>query len=126
MSDDFSIWEELKKTVRPLGFSKAWRPVSPKLKVRRIPCELMSTLDLHGMSFQDAYDAFIQFLQLHKERNSSKIVIITGRGKEGQGLIHREFPLWLDTPVCTEIVRSYKWLRGDGSVELLLKRKKKK
>ncbi len=129
-SDDLSLWEAIKKTLSPLTKNKAREPVSmpPKLRVRRAPeRELLYTLDLHGLTVEEAYQALRRFIMIHIRQNTKIITIITGKGSpQKEGLIHREIAGWLETPFFTEKINQTRWLNGGGAIEIMLKRKKKK
>ena len=87
--DELSLWENIKKTVKPLLKKQSREPVPfPKrLRVHGLPDRiLMSTLDLHGLTVEDAYQTFRRFLMIHCRENTKNITIITGKGsKEKEG-----------------------------------------
>jgi len=53
---------------------------------------LKSSLDLHGMTIQQAFHAIRQFLEEHRLNGSKSAIVITGKG----GKIADEFPLWVE------------------------------
>ena len=128
--NDLSLWEAIKKTIKPLNKNKAVEPVPfPKrLRVHAAPERiLMNTLDLHGLTVEDAYQTLCRFLTIHVRENSKTIVIITGKGtKDREGLIHKEIKHWLETPFFSDKINQFRWLNGGGALEIMLKRKKKK
>ncbi|MBQ7412704.1 MAG: Smr/MutS family protein [Alphaproteobacteria bacterium] len=127
-SDELSLWENIKKTLKPLLNRQVREPVSfPKrLRVNGVPERvLMTTLDLHGLTVQEAYQTLRRFLMIHCRENTKNVTIITGKGsKEKEGLIHREIKNWLDTPFFQEKIIAAKWLNGGGALELHLRRRK--
>ena len=90
---DISLWESIKATLSPLTKkgNKEPSPLPPRLRVRRAPeRELLPTLDLHGLTVEQAYQSLRRFIMLHIRANTKLITVITGKGspaKEGQ--IHR-------------------------------------
>ncbi len=88
--DDFELWEKLKKTVTPLKYAGDKTP-----KKRKIFSLFTPRLDLHGYTVQNAFEKFQDYMTEHMEC-SKKIIIITGRGKDGSGIIKKEMPLWLE------------------------------
>ena len=126
MNDDISLWEAIKKTLKPLIKNRATEPVSfPKrLRVRAAPArELLNTLDLHGLTVEEAYQTLRQFMILHVRANSKVITIITGKGthqKEGQ--IHHEIMHWLETPFFRDKINAVEWLNGGGALKIRLKK----
>ena len=127
---DLSLWETIKKTIKPLSKNKAVEPMPfPKrLRVHAAPARtLMHTLDLHGLTVEEAYQMLCRFITVHMRENSKTIVVITGKGtKEKEGLIHKEIKNWLETPSFSEKINQVRWLNGGGALEIILKRKKKK
>lgn len=130
MLSDLFFWENIKATFSPLKKKeeKVLHPLPPRLHVRRAPGkELLSTLDLHGLTVEEAYQSLRRFIILHMQAHTKLITIITGKGtptKEGQ--IHREISGWLETPFFREKINQVRWLNGGGALEIMLKRKKKK
>ena len=84
------------------------------------------SLDLHGLTIEEAYQTLRRFLTVHVRENSKVITIITGKGSPGkEGLIHHEIQNWLDTPFFKSKINEVRWLNGGGALELRLKRNKK-
>lgn len=127
--NDFSFWEELKKTITPLKKAKMGRflkrTLPIRLSIRRNPPELLHTLDLHGFTVEEAYRIFLSFVQTHLEHGSKSITVITGKGISGQGLIHKEMPLWLENKKIADKIREIHWKHDGGCVEILFKKVKK-
>ena len=128
--DDLSVWESLKKTLKPMLNHRENQAVSFPKRLRVRPCpqaELMSVLDLHGLTVETAYQTLRQFITLHVRQNSKIITVITGKGsKEKEGLIHKEIKGWLETPFFREKINQIRWQNGGGALEIMLKRNKKK
>ena len=126
--EDISFWENLKRTLKPLWPVRAQEPTPFPKRLRVHPAperELLFSLDLHGLTVEQAYQTLRRFVSLHVRQNSKTITIITGKGsKEREGLIHREVKNWLETPFFREKLHDYRWLNGGGALELHLKRKK--
>ena len=82
------------------------------------------TLDLHGRTAQRAYAALEQFLHAAMAENVRCVEVITGRGKDGAGVIRREFPFWLNQAHLRPLIlaASHPHALNPGSVRLLLKR----
>ncbi len=124
--EDEALWEAYTKTVTPLKKKNL-----PRLRPIRhfflFPTLLPPRLDLHGLTLQEAYEAFIDFFHLHIKANTRKIIVVTGKGHAGQGLLRKEFPLWLEKKEIkdkisrTEVPPEHKG--GSGAVIIYLKRK---
>ena len=129
MSDnEMSLWEALKKTLKPLKKNREAEPIPfPKrLRVHAPPArELLSTLDLHGLTVQEAYRVFHQFIILHVRNKSRVITVITGKGtKEKEGQIHHEILNWIENRTIHSYINQFRWLNGGGALEIRLKRQK--
>ena len=126
---DISLWESIKRTLRPLSLNKAIEPhpMPKRLKVHPVPERtLMMTLDLHGLTVEEAYQTLRRFLMVHQRENSKVVTIITGKGSpKKEGLIHHEIQNWLDTPFFKSKINEMRWLNGGGALEIRLKRNKK-
>jgi DNA-nicking Smr family endonuclease len=151
MEKDVEIWEEVKRTVKPLKGHKPVlfrkkTPVKPvaakalpslssapksvvqlpakqikKLRTEKIPVE--GTLDLHGMTAVRAHAALKNFLSRARRNGWRCVEIITGRGnpEKGTGVLKRELPLWLESEVGILHVESHPKSRG-GSFLVMLRR----
>ena len=129
MSDnELSLWEALKKTLKPLKKTRFAQPTPfPKrLRVHAPPArELLDILDLHGLTVQEAYRTFHQFMVLHIRNRSRVITIITGKGtKEKEGLIHHEIMNWIEDKNLQSKITQVRWLNGGGALEIRLKKQK--
>ncbi|MDD3668699.1 MAG: Smr/MutS family protein [Alphaproteobacteria bacterium] len=119
------VWEKLKQNIAPLrGRRTARMPDMPKrLHVTAAPRrELRETLDLHGLTLEEAHRAFAHFLTLHRQAGTKQITFITGRGVSGGGAIKHEFEGWLSTPQFKDKIIRFKWLNDGGAVMLHLRR----
>lgn len=89
-------------------------------------------LDLHGMTAQHAFAALRAFLRSAHADRVRCVEIVTGRGKEGAGVLRRELPLWLNLPDIRPMVLAaahphassalHAHMANPGSVRLLLRR----
>lgn len=124
-TEDTDLWDQLKESVQPLDLNVTGQDLPPRLKVRYAPSKpLPYVLDLHQMTVQEAYLAAQQFIVRHYKIGTKRIQIITGKGREGKGLIHGEFPGWLDTKSFKQYIREWKWTNDEGAVDLWLKKNK--
>jgi DNA-nicking Smr family endonuclease len=89
-------------------------------------------LDLHGMTAQSAFAALRTFLRSAHADRVRCVEIVTGRGREGEGVLRRELPMWLNLPELRPLVLAAAHPRtssamqahmaNPGSVRLLLRR----
>lgn len=128
--DDFSVWEELKKTVVPLANKRIenlfFKPLPPRLHVFRRPSlPLPYVLNLHGFSVAESYELVKRFIEKHQRIGTKKITIITGKGLKKMGLIKQEITIWFETPVFKDKIASFSWKNDGGALDVILKRLKK-
>ncbi len=124
-TEDNNLWEDLKRSVLPFNSGRQKGEIPPRLKVRRAQVKPVSyCLDLHRMTIEEAYQNTCRFVEKHYRIGSKKIQIITGKGREGRGLIHLEFLNWLDTKIFKQYIRATEWTNDGGAVNIWLKKKK--
>ena len=98
-------WDAIKATITPLSMFKRHKKVV-------VPLSEITTLDLHGMTVQEAYMATVDFIN---SRTQNTITIITGKS----GQICQEFPEWMN---LNRHVRSWEELNGGGAFRIILLR----
>ncbi len=121
---DMNVWEEFKLSL--IQTKKGHVLDIPKrLSVSYAP-EIPTSyqIDLHGLTVQEAFDKVRKSLASHYKRGARRILIITGKGTMGKGLIKNEFAGWLENPKLKEYVRSWCWQNSGGAALIHLKKKK--
>jgi DNA-nicking Smr family endonuclease len=98
-----------------------------KQRVARGRDAIDGRLDLHGLTQAEAYDALLRFLQAGQSRGARLVVVITGKGRGGEGgVLRRRVPLWLSLPEFRSLVVGFEeaHLRhgGEGALYLRLRR----
>ena len=127
--EDKALWDAYTKTVTPLGKVSKLKIIGQKLSFhfafrRKEKAFVPKVLDLHGFTLDEAYNLFLRFLNHHMHEKTKKIIVITGKGKDGKGLLKNEFPKWVEnSQIKVKIVSitqpvSY----GGGAFELTLKK----
>ena len=76
-------------------------------KVRRGQMAITGTLDLHGHTQVSAEAAFLGFLRQHQSARSQCVLVITGKGKRGEGVLRQRFLQWLERDSVRGLVSSY-------------------
>ena len=71
---------------------------SRKLKSGKF--EIEATLDLHGMTQQKAYSTLQRFIQKCVFNELRTVLVVTGKGPEGKGILRNQFPKWIKTEAC--------------------------
>lgn len=87
---------------------------------------LDARLDLHGVTLEVAEVRFRRFLHGAIQRGDRWVLVITGKGPDGNGILRRALPQWLEDATIRPAVVSYMpappHQGGEGAVCLLLRR----
>jgi DNA-nicking Smr family endonuclease len=113
-------------SVRPLRHAPD--PLEPRRQRRlgreRDPIE--ARLDLHGLTQFAAEDRLKAFLRQAQASGLRAVLIITGKGVSGDGVIRRRAPEWLADPSLSGVVAGAAWAHrrhgGEGALYVALKR----
>lgn len=76
-------------------------------RVRRGKLDIAATFDLHGHTQVSASRALPGFLIAQQADGARCVLVITGKGREGQGVLRRNFLLWLESPEARALVSGY-------------------
>jgi len=83
-------------------------------------------LDLHGMTQHQAYGELGRFMQRQVTRGARLLLIITGKGKDLQGVLRTSLPGWLMSgefkPHILTIHPAHLRHGGDGATYVLLRK----
>lgn len=86
------------------------------------------TIDLHGMTQTKAHQALQKFLLRCHVDDVRRVLVITGKGKDGAGVLRHAVPRWLHESPLSKIVLSLHEAApehgGSGALYVLLRRKK--
>ena len=75
-----------------------------KSRIARGTREIDARIDLHGHTQAEAHDALIRFLRRARDKGASVVLVITGKGTRGDGVLKRQVPMWLSLPEFREWV----------------------
>ncbi len=64
-------------------------------RVRRGKLEIGASLDLHGHTQDTGRAALVRFVRAAQSRGDRTVIVITGVGRGGEGVLKRRFPEWL-------------------------------
>ncbi len=85
-------------------------------------------IDLHGMTQDRARFALLDFLQMAQMSDSRIVLVITGKGNEGTGVLRRNVPMWLAGPPFSGIVNGYRESHvshgGEGALYVRVRRRR--
>ncbi len=103
--------------------------LDPKSKRRlaRGKIAIDSRIDLHGLTAARARTRLTGFLIAAAQARNKWVLVITGKGRAGNGVLRREVPLWIGQPPLDRLVISYESAAaahgGDGALYLHLRAK---
>lgn len=76
-------------------------------RVRRGKLEIGATLDLHGHTQESAEAAVSRFVHRAQGRGETTVIIVTGVGRGGEGVLKRRLPEWLADRDLRGVVSGY-------------------
>lgn len=76
-------------------------------RVRRGKLELAGRFDLHGHTQASADAALPDFLAQKQAEGVRCVLVITGKGRGGEGVLRRNFLRWLEMPAARALVSGY-------------------
>lgn len=87
-----------------------------------------ATLDLHGIGKVEAYGQVTNFIRRAQESGLRHVLIITGKGRTGEGILRASLPQWLNEPATRAriggLAHASSNKGGSGVVHVVLKRKR--
>jgi len=104
-------------------------PIEPRRKRRivRGRDEIAGRLDLHGLDQDRARRTLHDFLLRAHADGARAVLVITGKGRMGDGVLRRRAPEWLADPALRPIVaglaQADRHHGGEGAFYIALKRK---
>lgn len=83
-------------------------------------------IDLHGLTAAEAWPRLRAFLENARARDARLVLVITGKGSAGGGVLRREVPFWLSQPPLRAIVVGHEPAAqrhgGEGALYVQLRR----
>lgn len=105
------------------AFDRGWEE-----KLSKKGAEVEARLDLHGMSQTEAYDALRRFIRAQQAAGRRTLLVITGKGRVGGGVLRRLLPLWLEEAPLRDAVIAFTPAKqkdgGAGAFYVRLRKKK--
>lgn len=96
-------------------------------RVRRGRLEIGATLDLHGHTQVSARNALARFLVAARRRGDQTVIVVTGVGRAGQGVLRALLPEWLAAPDLRPLISGFAQAHrshgGAGAYYVFLKRR---
>lgn len=95
-------------------------------RVRRGQLTIAATLDLHGHNQETGRAALGRFLHAAHERGARTVIVITGVGRAGHGVLKRRLPEWLAErelrPLVSGFAQAHRAHGGEGAYYVFLRR----
>ena len=102
------------------------RSSARRMQRGQVPIE--DRLDLHGLTQEQAQKEVKAFIGRAAQKNFRHVLIITGKGRDGNGILREQVPMWLkDSPLCNHLnAISYAQPKdgGKGALYIRLKRQR--
>lgn len=99
-----------------------------KRRIVRARDPIEARLDLHGLDQDRARAALHRFLQRAHEDGLRAVLVITGKGVEGEGILKRRAPDWLAEaavrPLIAGVSPAERKHGGEGALYIALKRRR--
>ena len=76
-------------------------------KLRSGKFTIQSKLDLHGYKLHDAEKIFYNFVIKSHQQGNRNLLIITGKGQDGEGKIRKSLHTWIDKNDLSKLVIYY-------------------
>ena len=105
------------------------KPIEPnrRHRIAKAREEIGGRIDLHGMTQDRARAALEAFLHRAWEEGYRAVLVITGKGVQGDGVLRRHAPEWLAAAHLSQIVagisEAHRRHGGEGALYVALKRK---
>lgn len=114
-----------KLRTRPPSLTSLFEPWHEK-RLQQGALHVEARLDLHGMTQNAAHAALIRFVLAQARAGKRLLLVITGKGRQGEGVLKQYVPFWLDAaPLRGYLLAVRPALPrhgGDGALYLLLRR----
>lgn len=96
--------------------------------IKRGRVRVEASCDLHDLSVNAAHNQIRKFVRQNRLKGCRCVLIITGKGHNGEGKIRRTFRLWLETEEAKQLISGYSTAHvrhgGAGAFYLFLRRTK--
>jgi DNA-nicking Smr family endonuclease len=95
-------------------------------KLRKGRLDIDARIDLHGMTEHAAHDALLRFIRQARGEDARIVLVITGKGKGGEGILRRTVPLWFAESAFRPLVGGWRKAHpahgGEGALYVRLRR----
>lgn len=100
---------------------------STKRKLEKGEITPSAKLDLHGMTESAAHGALLTFLHTAHSRGDRLVLVVTGKGEMGRGVLRQMVPRWLEEAPMAVVIAEKRWAHkrhgGEGALYVYLKKR---
>jgi DNA-nicking Smr family endonuclease len=111
---------------RPGHYANIDRNTAERFRKGKYPID--ATLDLHGMTEVKAHEALMRFIHAAVKRGDRCLLVVTGKGTRGEGVLKRSLPYWLGDDAIAPNILTFDGAKakdgGSGAWYILLKRQR--
>lgn len=116
---------------KPVAQTRPWKkePLDPRVERNMSLGDVFieAKLDLHGRTEQEAYNAFVAFIEAQQKRGKRMLLVITGKGGEaGTSVLRANLPRWCTVAPFDDDVLAVRTAAphhgGDGAYYVLLRK----
>lgn len=97
-------------------------------RMKRGEMEIEATLDLHGHTQDLAHGELIAFIQRAWVAGRRCVLVVTGKGVQGDGILKNQVPRWLNQSPLRERILGFSFARpqhgGNGALYVLVRRQR--
>jgi DNA-nicking Smr family endonuclease len=119
---------------KPSARAKPHRPGPPEdlsgqRRIRRGQAEIDARLDLHGHTQDTAHRELVEFIVRHHAKGSRCLLVITGKGRLGAGVLRARLADWIANPELRPMIAGFAMAHtrhgGEGASYIFLKAKRR-
>ncbi len=97
-------------------------------RLRRGQLPIDARIDLHGLTQREAHRELAAFLEDSRDAQRRTVLVITGKGEGGQGVLREAVPRWINEAALRPLVLALAPAQpkdgGTGALYLLLRRRR--
>ena len=98
------------------------------MRLRRGQLPIDARIDLHGLTQREAHKELAAFLEDARDTERRTVLVITGKGDGGQGVLREAVPRWINEATLRPLVLAFAHALpkdgGTGALYVLLRRKR--
>lgn len=97
-------------------------------RLKKGEMEIEADLDLHGLTQDMAHAQLLAFIQRCWIAQRRCVLVVTGKGSQGQGILRAQVPRWLNQSPLRERILGFSYAQprhgGDGALYVLIRRQR--